>query len=161
MTITNNVDVTSNTADPSLGNNTDSEDTQVVAVADLEIVSFSAVNPPTEILVGQDVQITLRKVITNNGPSAPMDTLLQLNALPPLGGQATPMLAFINELALGLNEERVVDEVFTIRCNEASHHIFSFIPSYGKLAITPPITMMACCSNEEACDRCAWKSARL
>jgi uncharacterized repeat protein (TIGR01451 family) len=126
LTITNEVDVASAIADPNLGNNTDSEDTQVLAEADLEIVSFEAVNPPAEILVGEDVQITLRKVITNNGPSAPMDTLLQLNALPPLDGEATPMLAFINQLALGLNEMRVVDEVFTIRCNGASHHIFTF-----------------------------------
>ena len=124
-TLTDTVSVTGVANDPDASNNTDAETTSVVAKADLAIVSFQPVNPPSQILVGKDVTITLRKVITNHGPSAPMDVKLTKTASAP-GATITP--ASVTELqpALGLGELRTVDEDFTVRCNKASSHTFTF-----------------------------------
>jgi hypothetical protein len=98
----------------------------VIAVADLEIISFEAVDPPAEVLVGEEVDLLLRKIITNNGPSAPMNVVLTRTATAPLDSIVTPTLSITPEFALELDEERVVDEVFTINCGAASHHVFTF-----------------------------------
>jgi hypothetical protein len=97
-----------------------------VAVADLAIVSFAAYNPPSEILVNQDVAITMRKVVTNLGPSAPMDIKLSKTATAPSDSTVTPTSATENAIAVTLNEQRVVDEIFTVHCNGFSSHTFGF-----------------------------------
>jgi uncharacterized repeat protein (TIGR01451 family) len=125
-TITNSAAVTGVGFDPNPANNSASEDTLVVAVADLEIVSFELVDPPAEVLVGEDVEITLRKVISNRGPSAPMDVELTQSATPPPDSTVTPLVATTQELALGLDEERDVFETFTITCGGYSNHTFTF-----------------------------------
>jgi uncharacterized repeat protein (TIGR01451 family) len=124
--LTNTADVTSNVPDPDMTNNSASEDTHVIAVADLEIVSFEAVDAPAQIMVGEDVDIVLRKVITNNGPSGPMDTQLTINATAPPDSTATPAVSVIAELALGIGEMREVFEMVTINCGQASQHTFTF-----------------------------------
>jgi uncharacterized repeat protein (TIGR01451 family) len=63
-TITNNVSVTSDTSDPVPGNNSDSEDTTVNALADLAITKTADDMSPG---VGDTVVFTLS--VTNNGPS--------------------------------------------------------------------------------------------
>ncbi len=125
-TITNTATVAGVTIDPDPSDNTVTEDTDVVAVADLEIVSFEAVDPPAEILVGDPTEITLRKVITNHGPSAPMDVRLTTDATSSSGTTVTPDHLVLEEAALGLEEQREVEEVFTIECQEASNHSFTF-----------------------------------
>jgi uncharacterized repeat protein (TIGR01451 family) len=125
-TITNTATVAGVTIDPDPSDNTVNEDTDVVAVADLEIVSFEAVNPPAEILVGQPTEITLRKVITNNGPSAPMDVQLTTDATASPGTTVAPSQLEVDEPALGLDEQREVEEKFTVECQEASNHSFEF-----------------------------------
>ncbi len=102
------------------------ETTGVIAQADLAIVSFEAVNPPAQILVGEDLDITLRKIITNHGPSAPMDVLLTRTASAPPDARVTPAFAQSTEAALGLEEQRTVDEVFTVHCDGYSRHTFRF-----------------------------------
>jgi uncharacterized repeat protein (TIGR01451 family) len=124
--ITNAASVTAVAMDMDPSDTSVSEDTLVIAAADLEIVSFEAVNPPAEILVGAPVEITLRKIVTNNGPSAPMDVELTKTASAPPDSIVTPNLSVSSEPALGLNELREVDEVFTIECGAASHHTFAF-----------------------------------
>jgi uncharacterized repeat protein (TIGR01451 family) len=125
-TITNNVTVTGVGFDPDTTNNSASEDTLVVAEADLEIVSFELVDPPAEVLVGEPVEITLRKVISNRGPSAPMDVELTQTATAPADSTVTPLVATTQELALALDEEREVFETFTITCGGYSNHAFTF-----------------------------------
>ena len=126
-TITNNATVDNPAEpDPDPDNDTISEDTLVQAEADLEIVSFTAVDPPDQVIVGEDVDITLRKLITNNGPSAPMDVELTQTATPPAGATVTPAMATSIEPALALGEMREVLETFTVNCGEASHHTFTF-----------------------------------
>ena len=125
-TITNTATVAGATIDSDPADNTVNEDTDVVAVADLEIVSFEAVDPPAEILVGEPTQIALRKVITNNGPSAPMDVRVTVDASSSPGTTVAPAQLVFETDALGLDEERVVEELFTIECQEASNHSFTF-----------------------------------
>jgi uncharacterized repeat protein (TIGR01451 family) len=125
-TITNLATVTGVGFDPDPSNNDASEDTLVVAEADLEIVSFELVDPPSEVLVGEPVEITLRKVISNRGPSAPMDVELTQTATPPPDSTVTPLVATTTELALALDEEREVFETFTITCGGYSNHTFTF-----------------------------------
>jgi uncharacterized repeat protein (TIGR01451 family) len=125
-TITNTASVTGVAVDPTPADNTVTEDTDVVAVADLEIVSFQAVNPPAELLVGQQADITLRKVITNHGPSAPMDVRLTTTAQASAGATVVPPNLVLEEQALALDELRQVDEIFTVSCQQASSHTFTF-----------------------------------
>jgi len=94
--------------------------------ADLRIVNFAAVAPPREIIAGQPLNLTLRKTITNLGPSAPMDVRLTKTAAPPAGATVTPASSSANELALALNELRVVNETFNVQCNAAGHPLFRF-----------------------------------
>lgn len=103
-----------------------SKDALVVTVADLQIVSFDVVDPPSEVLVGETVTITLRKVIDNNGPSAPMDTELTMGGIAPPDSVITPTMKVFPEYALGLEENRVVTETFMIKCGGASNHVFTF-----------------------------------
>jgi uncharacterized repeat protein (TIGR01451 family) len=122
----NTAEVTSNVPDPDLTNNSVTETTLVQAEADLEIVSFEVVDPPADILVGEDIDILLRKVITNNGPSGPIDTTLTITATAPPDSSATPAVSTFDELALGIGEMREVWEMVTINCGQASQHIFTF-----------------------------------
>lgn len=124
--ITNSVSVNGvgNETDP--GDNGDTEATQVIASADVAILSFAPVAPPAQVLVGADVPVTLRKQITNYGPSSPVDVTLTVATTPPPDGVMTPPNAVLNETALAEGEVRQVDEGFTIRCNGASQHSFGF-----------------------------------
>ena len=137
-TLTNTASITGvgNESDP--GDNQDTEQTQVVAEADVAILSFAAVSPPSEVAVGADVPLTLRKEITNLGPSAPVNTRLTVTATPPADSTVTPPNAVVDEPALLLNEVRVVEEAFTIRCGQASNHSFSFQNSIAALQATDP-----------------------
>jgi uncharacterized repeat protein (TIGR01451 family) len=117
-------DSVGNEVDP--GDDSDTETTELIAESDVAIVSFAPVDPPAEIPVGTDVPVTLRKQITNYGPSAPVDVDLSVTATAPPDGTVTPPNAASTETALGLLEPRQVDEAFTIRCNGASQHTFGF-----------------------------------
>ncbi len=55
-----------------------------------------------------------------------MDVRLTLEATSSPGTTVTPEDLVLEEDALGLEEQRVVDEVFTIECQEASDHSFTF-----------------------------------
>jgi len=132
-----NTVIVSNLAGPDAnsGNNTASETTKVVGSADLKIVSFAAYNPPAEIIVGQKADLTMRKTITNLGPSWPMDVKLTRTAAAPSDAVITPTSSTANELALNLNEQRIVDEKFGVTCNGYSHHLFSFTNTIAPLRI--------------------------
>jgi uncharacterized repeat protein (TIGR01451 family) len=125
-TITNTATVDGVANDPDPTNNSASEDTLVVAEADLAIVSFDALAPPAEILIGDNFDVTLRKVITNLGPSAPMDVALSKTASASPGATVVPVAASDTEPAVALNELRVHDEVFTISCQAPGPHTFTF-----------------------------------
>ena len=133
VVITNNASVTGVANDPNAANNSDSESTSVVAVADLGIDSFTVVSPPTELLVGQSVDVTLRKVVSNAGPSSPMDAKLTLAASAAPGASVSPALQTTDVLALAKGAPRVVEETVKVTCLEASSHSFSFTNAIAPL----------------------------
>jgi uncharacterized repeat protein (TIGR01451 family) len=126
VTITNDASATALADDTNQANDSVTEDTTVNAEADLSIVSFDAIAPPTELLVGDTADVTLRKVITNDGPSAPIDVELTKTATASAGATVTPATASEIEAALALDEERIVDEEFTIGCDAAGAQTFTF-----------------------------------
>jgi len=129
LTITNTAIASSDQDDPNLPNNIASEDTQVRAEADAAIVSFDAVAPPPEVIIGQAVDLTLRKVITNYGPSSPVDVTVSRTATAPSGSSVTPMTSSEVAPAVTKDEMRTVDESFTITCGAPGEQTFSFANS--------------------------------
>ncbi len=138
LTITNAVTVDSDQDDPTAANNTDTESTQVVALADVEIVSFGAQAPPTRLLVGDSANVVLRKVITNNGPSGPTDVHLDVSAAVSGPGAVAPATASSTSLAVDVAEMRTVDEPFTVSCAGPGPASFTFTNQVS--AVTPGTT---------------------
>ena len=126
LTITNQATADSDRNDRDPSNDSKSQSTLVKAKADLAINSFNAVNPPAEMIVGQPQNVTLRKVITNNGPSAPMDAKLVRSASSSANATVTPASSSSVEAALGYQELRTVDEQFQITCTGGGVATFTF-----------------------------------
>jgi hypothetical protein len=120
------VEVTSPEPDSDVGDDAVNEETLVVASGDLAIVSFEAVDPPSGVLLGQPVVVTLRKVIANYGPSTPMDAALTRTATAPVGSTVAPTLSVSVEAALAPDAPRTVSEPFTLTCDEAGTQVFVF-----------------------------------
>ncbi|MGH2711995.1 MAG: hypothetical protein ACRDH9_12435 [Actinomycetota bacterium] len=126
ITITNTATADSDTEDPDASNDQRIEDTLVKAKADLEILSFEAQNPPSELIIGEPKTVTLHKVITNNGPSAPMDVRVVRTASSTPNATVNPSMTSHVETALGYQEERDVDEDFEIECTAPGKATFTF-----------------------------------
>ena len=125
-TITNSATVSADQDDPDLSNNAATEETLVRAEADVAIVSFSAVEPPPEVAIGQPVDLTLRKIITNHGPSSPVDVLISRTATAPPGSSVTPPASSETATAVARDELRTIDETFTITCGVPGAQTFTF-----------------------------------
>ena len=125
-TITNQATADSDRNDRDSSNDSKSESTLVKAKADLAIVSFGATNAPIEMIVGQPQNVTLRKVITNNGPSAPMDVKVSRTASATANATVSPTSTSHVEAALGYQEQRTVDEQFQIKCTGGGPSTFTF-----------------------------------
>ncbi len=114
--------------DPDLTN--DSASTQlsvdVIAQADVEISSQVVVSPPAEIDVSQDVPVTVRKTLHNNGGYGPVDVSISSSAVAPTGCTATAAGENPTSVSLPVNVNMVVDELWTLRCTEPSTHVFTF-----------------------------------
>lgn len=126
-TITNSA-VVSNLAGPDAAatDNTRSNDTLVIAVADLEILDFGAIDPPLDLLIGEPVDLTLEKVITSRGPSSPMDTDVDVTATATAGATVSPSAANQVAVALVAAEQRTIEETFTIECTAPGEQSFTF-----------------------------------
>ena len=125
-TITNQATADSDRNDRDSSNDSKSEPTLVKAKADLAIVSFGATDAPIEMIVGQPQNVTLRKVITNNGPSAPMDVKVARTASATANATVSPTSTSHVESALGYQEQRTVDEQFQIKCTGGGPSTFTF-----------------------------------
>jgi uncharacterized repeat protein (TIGR01451 family) len=126
LTISNQATADSDRFDRDASNDAKSESTLVKAKADLGIVSFAAASPPTELTVGQPVNVTLNKVIRNDGPSAPMDVRVVRGASATPNAAVTPTSTSHVEGALGYQEERTVAEQFQVRCTGGGPATFTF-----------------------------------
>ena len=124
--LSNSASASSDTPDPAMANNADTEGTSVVAETDLDIERFEAIDPPTEILVAEDVAITLEKDVSNHGPSWPVNTEVTVDATPPADSTVVPTMASQSVFIAELDTVVTVEENFTINCGAASHHIWTF-----------------------------------
>ena len=126
LTISNQATADADRFDRDSSNDAKSESTLVKAKADLRIVSFAATNAPLEMIVGQPANVTLHKVITNDGPSAPMDTKVARTATATANATVSPASTAHVESALGYQEQRSVDEQFQIKCTNGGPATFTF-----------------------------------
>jgi len=104
----------------------------------VEISGQQFVSPPTEIPVSQNVDITLRKTLHNNGPSGPVEVTISTAASAPANCTATSSPANPTSANLPVSTDVIIDEVWTINCSNPSASQFSFNNS---IALTPsPVT---------------------
>ncbi len=111
-----------------VANNVQKQDIQIESWdrADLKIVSQSVLSPPTNIDAGTDVPITLHKVLHNNGPyTGAVTSTLTSTATAPAGCTVSAPPA-PQQVTLPYSVDVTVDEVYTIRCDQASTHSFGF-----------------------------------
>ena len=101
-------------------------DTLVVAEADLELLSIEAIDPPTELTIGEPENVVVRETITNHGPSAPMDTRVDRTAGATANAAVSPGLSSELAAALALDEERTVEETFEVACEGPGQATFTF-----------------------------------
>jgi photosystem II stability/assembly factor-like uncharacterized protein len=97
-----------------------------VPEADAAVVSFGVVTPPSRVLVGQPVELTLRKVVTNQGPSAPVNITVSRTAAAPSGSSVMPAASSETVMTVAKDELRTIDETFTITCGAPGPQTFSF-----------------------------------
>jgi len=114
--------------DPVSNNNTAQTKLTVksMAKADVRITSASFVDPPTKIPLNQDVDVTLRKHIHNNGPRSPVDIAITSTAAPPTGCTIVPKNVPASIPGVPVSVDQVVDEVWTVRCTQAGLKTFVF-----------------------------------
>jgi len=123
--------------DPVPGNNRMVTELTITAVgaADIKITSTSFVNPPTKIPLGQDTDITLRKIIHNNGPWTPVDISITTSATPPTGCTIVLKSGPSSLTAVPVSVDQVVNEVWTIKCTVAGLKTWVFNNS---IAVSTP-----------------------
>lgn len=112
--------------DSAAADNTATAETLVVAVADLEVTSLVALNPPPEMLIGETIAVELSSQSTNHGPSTPMDARLSTTADAEAGATVAPALDSLDEAALALGEQRVSAWSFDVGCQAPGVHTFTF-----------------------------------
>ena len=98
----------------------------VIAVADLELLSTELVDPPTELTIGEPQTVLVRDVLTNHGPSAPMDTRVDRTSDATPNATATPSATSAVEAAVGLEEQRVSEQSFDVACTAPGPATFTF-----------------------------------
>jgi len=123
------VDVaTSGITDPDPSNDSAHTELTVVAVTqtDVKITSASFVDPPTKIPLNQEVDVTLRKHIHNNGPRSPVDIAMSSTASPPTGCTIVPKNVPASIPGVPVSVDQMVDEIWTVRCTQAGLKTFVF-----------------------------------
>ena len=124
--LSNAANAASDAPDPVPGNSDAMEETTVVAETDLDIERFEAIDPPDEILVAEDVAITLEKDVSNHGPSWPVNTRVTVDATAPADSTVSPATAIQDVPILELDTLVLVTEEFVVNCGAASHHVWTF-----------------------------------
>jgi hypothetical protein len=123
--------------DPDAGNNTASTswNVNVIALADAKISSQSLLNPPSQINVSQNHQVTLRKTLHNNGGYGSVNISITAGAAAPGGCTATASPANPTSASLPVSTVVTMDETWTIHCAAPSTHVFTFNDA---IAVTDP-----------------------
>lgn len=108
--------VTHDGPDPAQGNNSDTEGTLVVAVADLSVAAATA-SGPVEVLVGQSATIGLDVEVANGGPSSPMDATLSVTTTPAAGLTVTPGSSSEGITALAVDAPQTSSYAASVTCD--------------------------------------------
>jgi hypothetical protein len=99
-------------------------DLAVFSGADGKIVSAVALSPPFSIPASTNVNITVRKVLHNNGPTGPVDfELSKTVTAPPACSVTAPALSVHN---LSVSAATTVDEVWVINCSSGGPYSITF-----------------------------------
>jgi len=121
----NEADVSADQFDFNLDNNDDAIVNDVIAEADVEILTFEASETPGEVLLGDSFGVTLTKTITNNGISSPVDVDAQVQASGD-GVNVVPPQVLPGVDELDKNEVNEIIEDFTVTCEEPGTHEIVF-----------------------------------
>ena len=110
------------------GNDSESTDLVVDSVteADVKIVSVDILGTPTKLPLGEDHDITLEKVLHNNGGYGPVDVSISADATPPSDCSATADPANPTSATLPVGTDVVVSEVWTLKCTSTGLKTFVF-----------------------------------
>ncbi len=140
FSITNTATASSTIDDPDPSNNTSTAETDIVAVADLQVDSVSILGVPSQALIGDDNPVTVRSTVRNLGPSWPIDADLDTTGTPSAGAAVVPGSDTAAVNALNLNTPRVVDQAFTISCTAPGEQevVFDVTISPANAADTDP-----------------------
>ena len=117
VTITNAATVVNGAgpeSDPT--NNTSTEQTRVIAVADLSVTATTT-TAPLEVLIGQTGSASLSATVANGGPSSPIDAVLTTTATAEAGLTVVPASSTSAVNALAVGSPRSVAYSATIRCD--------------------------------------------
>ncbi len=132
FTITNTASATGTVDDPDPDRATATLDTTVIAEGDLEVIDVEVSGVPDAALIGEDVDVTVTSTLVNNGPSWPMHAELETTATPSAGASVDPSDDTLAVNALSPVPPRVVDQAFTVRCEEPGSQQVTF-----EVTITP------------------------
>jgi hypothetical protein len=128
LTVTNTATASSEAGtDSNPANNAAEAATDIVAVADLQVLDLLFADAPADLIAGEPTPVTVQALVTNGGPSSPMDTVVTATASASADAAITPTNATFNEAALSLNEQRAVSQVYTLECSSA-HKTFNCLP---------------------------------
>jgi len=114
--------------DPEPGNDSAITELTVnsVSQADVKIVSVGFVDPPTKVDLGVHVDITLEKVLHNNGPWEPVDIAIDSTATAPTGCTVVPKSVPDSVTDVPVSVDQVVTEVWTVNCTSTGLKTFVF-----------------------------------
>jgi len=114
--LTNRVEVRSpESPDPVAGNNTATESTLAVAVADVRIAEAKA-TAPLEMLLGQSATASISVTAENAGPSSPVDTVITTTPSSDSGITVTPVTATSHAATLAVGSPRTVTSAVGLEC---------------------------------------------
>jgi uncharacterized repeat protein (TIGR01451 family) len=111
--------------DSNPANNTDVETTLVIAVADLAVTSLTTTSP-LEVLIGQPVAAAVEAVVSNGGPSSPVDAVLTGTATADAGAGVVPAATSSPVAALAVGAPRTINQPFTVSCAAPGVKTISF-----------------------------------
>jgi hypothetical protein len=98
----------------------------VVAEADIKITSVGLVDPPLNLPMLTNVDLTLRKHIHNNGPWASVDIAINATASAPTNCTVVAKNVPTSLTNVPASVDQVVDEIWTVSCTEAGLKTFIF-----------------------------------
>lgn len=117
VTITNTATVVNGAGpDSDPPSNSSTEQTRVIAVADLSVTAATT-TAPLEVLIGQTGSASLSATVANGGPSSPIDAVLTTTASADSGLTVVPVSSTTAVNALAVGSPRSVGYSATVRCD--------------------------------------------